>query len=99
MQFWHVVEVHAIDRADECGCEEDGGPGRDLLDLLVLCVAGGGEALDLFVLGLADEGGLDDQGGLVELEYALQVLAFAVGDASDAVELGGDVGEEVAAGG
>ena len=35
MQGRHVVEVHAIDATDEGGHDEDGSPGRDLLEVLV----------------------------------------------------------------
>src|SRR5215217_8934166 len=60
-QLRHVGEVHAVDGADQGGGEQDGRPGRHLLDLLVLVVAGLGEVLDLLVLGLADQGGVDGE--------------------------------------
>ena len=54
-------EVHPVDRPDERGCEEDGGPGGDALDLLVLLQAGLGESLCLVALTLSHQRGVDRQ--------------------------------------
>src|SRR5215210_8796843 len=43
VQLWHVAEVHAVDRTNERRREQDGGPGGDLLYLLVLGEAGEGQ--------------------------------------------------------
>jgi hypothetical protein len=36
VQLWHVVEGHAVDGADQGRDEEDGRPGRDLLEVVTL---------------------------------------------------------------
>ena len=59
-----LVEVHAVDPADERGREEDRRPRRDLLDLVVLDEARLGQRAHLVVLLLADQGGVDRQGVL-----------------------------------
>ena len=60
MKLWHVVEVHAVDGADEGWGEEDGGPGRDLLYLLVL--------------GEADQGQVDAEDALKQVSVAGEAL-------------------------
>ena len=60
-EFGHVLEVHAIDGAYQGRREEDGGPGRDALDILVLVEARLGQPFDLIVLALTDQGGVDGQ--------------------------------------
>ena len=75
-ELGHVLEVHAVDGADEGRREEDGGPGRDLLDLLVLGVAGFGQVLHLLVLLLRDEGRVDG-------EHVAQQLAELVDPLDD----------------
>jgi len=44
-EFGHVLEVHAVDGSHQGRREEDGGPGRDAFDLLVLVEAGLGSRL------------------------------------------------------
>lgn len=39
VQFWHVLEVHSVDSANERGCEQNGGPGGDPFHVLVLALA------------------------------------------------------------
>jgi hypothetical protein len=56
-----LLEVHAVDGAYQGRREEDGGPGRDALDILVLVEAGSGQPFDLIVLALTDQGGVDGQ--------------------------------------
>ena len=56
-----MLEVHAIDGAYQGRREEDGGPGRDALDILVLVEAGLGQPLDFIVLALTDQGGVNGQ--------------------------------------
>jgi hypothetical protein len=47
LQLRHVVEVHPVDRPDQSWGEEDRGPSRDALHLLVLRLGGLGEGLRL----------------------------------------------------
>src|SRR5258706_16368522 len=61
MEFRHVLEVHAVDGADEGGGEQDRGPGRDLLDLLILSDARLAETFDFFVLRLRYERGVEGE--------------------------------------
>ena len=60
-EFGHVLEVHAVDGAYQGGREEDSGPGGDAFDLLVLVEAGLGQLLDLIVLALTDQSGVDSE--------------------------------------
>jgi hypothetical protein len=57
VEVWHVLEVHPLDRANQSRSKQDRGPGRDLLDLIVLRVAGLGQLPHLLVLGLRGQRG------------------------------------------
>ena len=48
-EFGHVLEVHAVDGAYQGRREENGGPGRDAFDVVVLVEAGLGQPFDLIV--------------------------------------------------
>lgn len=80
--FRHVVEVHAIHRADNGGSEEYGGVCGDPFELFILSMACLGQCLHLRVLLLVDQGGVDG-------EDFLQCLTETVHPLGD---LGGMVG-------
>jgi hypothetical protein len=81
-----VLEVHAVDGAYQGRREEDGGPGGDAFDLLVLVEAGLGQPLDLVVLALTDQGGVDG-------ERVLEQGAEGVGVFDDPQQVVTDVAE------
>src|SRR5215212_1816261 len=57
VQLGHVAEVHPVDRPYERGREQDGGPGGDLLYLLVLGEAGEGQVHAEYALKQLAEAG------------------------------------------
>ena len=78
-----AAEVHAVDGAYQGRREEDGGPGRDALDILVLVEAGLGQPFDLIVLALTDR--VLEQGaeGLQTAPDAREIGTLGVLDGDD----------------
>ena len=78
VQLGHVVEVHAVDGADQGRREEDGGPAGDLLDLLVLRVDWPrSAALHLLVLRPGHQGRVDGEDVLQQLPEAVHPFDHA----------------------
>jgi hypothetical protein len=87
--MWSKFRLYTVPTS--VGAKKIAAQAADLLDLFVLRVARFGQPLDLLVLRLSDQGGVDHEAGLVKLDHPLEVLPFPVGDALDPVDLVGDV--------